>query len=113
MNLGEWIRRIQFEKGIDEEECYTRAGMTQPNWSRLVNNPPKQPRKSTMEAIARALDEPVGKVFAAAGYDDNAEMDVRLARRLTPLLMQAHPTRRSDIEAAIEQVTRVMVGAHP
>lgn len=111
VNFGEWIEWTQNQKGLSDEECRARAGMTQPNWSRLVNSPPDQPRKSTMEAVSRALDVPLSVVVAAAGYEDNAPFDVRLARRLEPLLMQVPPARRPAIEAALEQVARAMVGA--
>ncbi|HXJ39208.1 MAG TPA: helix-turn-helix domain-containing protein [Bryobacteraceae bacterium] len=111
VNFGEWIEHTRIQKGLTEEQCRARAGMTQPNWSRLVNSPPHQPRKSTMEAVARALEAPLSLVMAAAGYEDAAPMDVRLARRLEPLLMQAPPSRRPAIEAALEQVARAMVAA--
>lgn len=108
MNFGEWIRKVQAEKLISEEECYTRAGMTQPNWSRLVNNPPAQPRKATMIAVARALNEPLAQVFAAAGYDDDAQMDTRIARQIETYLMKVPANKRPTAERmAVDYVRQI------
>lgn len=106
MNFGEWIKRTMLEKGIAEETAYTRAGMTQPNWSRLVNSPPLQPRKSTMQAVARGLDEPLAKVYGAAGYDDNVEMDVRLARQIEPYLTRVPLNKRPQAERMLIEQAR-------
>lgn len=102
VNFGEWIRSEIRRRGLTEEECQVRSGLTQPNWSRLINSPPQQPRKRTMEAVALALDIPLGIVMAAAGYAmENESSGQRIALLIEPYLLRVPPAKRQAAERSM------------
>ena len=72
-----------------------------------------RPAYDTLVAVAKALQLPLEEVLTAASYEVHRPeaVESRIGKRLEPLLLQVPSDRRPAIEAAIEQVTRAMVGA--
>lgn len=114
LNIGEFVRREKELHGVTLEQLYKLTGIKPSHLSRLINDPPRNPDVDTVERIAKAFHyqpSDVWKEISSNGPSEPPPLDVRLARRLEPLLMQVEPDKRSLIENAIEQVTRAMVFA--
>lgn len=93
--FGQWIQRKQKELGLTTNECAERSGMKAPVWSNWANDrtrrkdgKPTEPRKDTIEAIARGLGLPFAEVAEAAGYtgasrsEDNDQTDREAMRAI-------------------------------
>ena len=110
--FGAWVREKRKFARLTQEELAKAAGITRFQLIRIENGESKTTRE-TASAIADALREDEGEALRLAGYDGEPlpSYDIRLARRLEPLMMQVPADRRSAIEDAIEHVARAMVGA--
>jgi len=108
MDFGDWIREYMRANHITDEQAYERAGMGRTAWSRLVNRPPLQPHKKTIEAVARGLQAPLPLVYAAAGYEPEPDIDVRFARRAMPYLNSMPPDVRQKAEEMVIGNLRVL-----
>lgn len=106
MDFGDWIREYMQANHITDEQAYERAGMGRTAWSRLVNRPPIQPHKKTIEAVARGLQAPLSVVYAAAGYEPEQGTDVRLARQIEAHLNRIPLDRRPLAEALLVDMAR-------
>jgi len=80
LTFGEWIRAHMREKRLTGLVCSHRSGLTTSVWSRWARDQvrrkdgmPSQPRKETVEAIARALEVPYREALVAAGYTREEE----------------------------------------
>lgn len=110
--FGKWIRQKRNALGLTQTECAERAGMKVQQWSRMEKEVTR-PAYDTLVAVAKALQLPLEEVLIAASYEvyRPEAVESRIGKRLEPLLLQVPSDRRPAIEAAIEQVTRAMVGA--
>ncbi|HEY8402031.1 MAG TPA: helix-turn-helix transcriptional regulator [Cytophagaceae bacterium] len=60
MNFGEKIKQLREEKGYSVRELAKRAGLSKTTVSEVENNIVDNPKKETIERLAKALDVPVG-----------------------------------------------------
>lgn len=116
MRFGEWIRQKRIDLRLNANECASRANMSPTQWSRWEtgevrrkSGEPSQPRKETMEAIANALEVDMSEVMEAAGLTRHADPDIRLAKRLNPIINKAAPGERDGIEEKLIQMARILV----
>jgi transcriptional regulator with XRE-family HTH domain len=110
VKFGQWVKMKRIEFGISPELFCERSGMKSPNLSRLENNSPEMPRRETVDMVSEGLKLPVAECLKAAGYDTigDIELDMRLAKRLEPILRTVSPSRREKIVDALESAARAM-----
>lgn len=62
-----WVRAEQQARGLSATDCAERAGMTQSGWSRYMNEPSSEPRRSTIRKVAKGLGISYEEVERMAG----------------------------------------------
>lgn len=99
--LGSFIRRRRSELGWTQEELADKVGgnVRQADISRLENDRVGLPRRERLEAIAHALDVPVGALLARSGWQGAEELDLENGTGLTAQVGQLlhEATRRDDV----------------
>ena len=107
MPLGSWMRETRLAKHLTAAECAERAGMLAPVWSNWENGrsrrrdgQPSQPRRETVEAVARALDVPISEALHAAyGNNEAADQD-----EWTLIYDRVPPSRRAGFVRAVQTI---------
>ena len=110
MTFGQWIREQRLSQRKTALECAQRAKMTPSVWSRWEcdesrrrDGNPSQPRRTTVEAIAFALDVPLWDAMAAAGY---AESGVRSPDRDWSYILDGLTESQQKIVLSIAKAAR-------
>lgn len=92
MEFWTWVRAEMQARGLTATECAERAGMTQSGWSRYLNEPSQDPRRSTLRRVAKGLGMPYEEVLRMAGKRPVMATDdekVKLGERIRTFRMQA------------------------
>lgn len=112
MSLGKWLREERIARRLTQHEAAKRAGISRPLLAKIEAG--DQPlHVSKVPGIASALDLDLATVYQRAGYIPPAgigETDVRFAREIEPLLIQAGE-RRPKIERAVKRLIEDLVMA--
>ena len=68
MHFSAWVKNTRVSKGLSQEECAARAGVSQSVWSDYEKVNTRNLRKATVGKIAFALGVTDGEALEAAGY---------------------------------------------
>ena len=77
MHFADWIATRRKALRLSQSECAERAGVSTPVWCEYENvEKQAQPRRSTVEKIARALEVSLDEALIEAGYSLHSAPDV-------------------------------------
>ncbi len=77
MHFAQWVVTRRKALRLSQSECADRAGVSTPVWCEYEKEEKKaQPRRSTVEKIARALEVPIDEAMQEAGYSPHAVTDI-------------------------------------
>lgn len=115
---GQWIVTLRERKQLSQAELAKTAKISASKLSRIENDKPENPRLTTVERIAHALDVSVGELFTPrlegeTGRDAgerNPILDARYAGLLSTLDSEtpAQDSWRGDVLKAIAALTRAL-----
>ena len=110
--LGAYIRERRLELGMTQEELANRAGdnLRQADISRLEHDRVSLPRRSRLDALAAALDVPVGAMLARSGWQgaENAAWETGRQGSQPGRLPSAGPGANGSGEESRPEVAQVL-----
>lgn len=116
MRFGAWIRQTRKQKGFSAAQCAERAGMVPSVWSRYEtgesrrrDGAPSEPRRETLEQIAKGLNVPFADVLEAIDRLEPCDSAKRMAYKLDGLVSGLSVRQQERVERAVAEHVKTLV----